>query len=73
MMKKYKAYLVLDNVYQSVDFETDLNPIEFLWTRFGMDTYIDSLEEIFEEVTEEEEAETEEEEAEAEEEDLIEQ
>lgn len=57
MMKKYKAYLVLDNVYQSVDFETDLNPIEFLWTRYGMDTYIDSLEEVLdeEEVEKEEE------------------
>lgn len=55
MMKKYKAYLVLDNVYQSVDFETDLNPIEFLWTRYGMDTYIDSLEEILDKETETEE------------------
>lgn len=55
MMKKYKAYLVLDNVYQSVDFETDLNPIEFLWTRYGMDTYIDSLEEILDEKEVEEE------------------
>lgn len=55
MMKKYKAYLVLDNIYQSVDFETDLNPIEFLWTRYGMDTYIDSLEETLEKETETEE------------------
>lgn len=54
MIKKYKAYLVLDNTYQSVDFETDLNPIEFLWTRYGMDTYIDSLEEILDKETEEE-------------------
>lgn len=51
MIKKYKAYLVLDNIYQSVDFETDLNPIEFLWTRYGMDTYIDSLEEILDKET----------------------
>lgn len=55
MIKKYKAYLVLDNIYQSVDFETDLNPIEFLWTRYGMDTYIDSLEEILDKETEAEE------------------
>ena len=55
MMKKYKAYLVLDNVYQPIDFETDLNPIEFLWTRYGMDTYIDSLEEILDKETETEE------------------
>lgn len=55
MIKKYKAYLVLDNIYQSVDFETDLNPIEFLWTRYGMDTYIDSLEEILDKETEIEE------------------
>lgn len=55
MIKKYKAYLVLDNIYQSVDFETDSNPIEFLWTRYGMDTYIDSLEEILDKETEPEE------------------
>lgn len=57
MMKKYKAYLVLDNVYQSVDFETDLNPIEFLWTRYGMDTYIDSLEEVLDKEEKEKEEE----------------
>ena len=57
MMKKYKAYLVLDNVYQSVDFETDLNPIEFLWTRYGMDTYIDSLEEALDKEEKEKEEE----------------
>lgn len=45
-MKKYVAYIILDNTYQPFVFETDGNAIEYLWTRFGMDTYIDKLEEI---------------------------
>lgn len=47
-MKSYIAYLVLSNEYTEFKFETDDNPIEFLWTRFGMDTYIDSLQDITE-------------------------
>lgn len=48
-MKKYIAYIVLANEYQPFEFETDGNAIEYLWTRFGMDTYIDRLEEIVDE------------------------
>lgn len=40
---KYTAYIVLDGIYQPYEFDTDGNPIEYLWTRFGMDTYIDKL------------------------------
>lgn len=42
-LMKYTAYIVLDGVYQPYEFDTDGNPIEYLWTRFGMDTYIDKL------------------------------
>lgn len=45
-MRQYRAFLVLDSTYQEFKFETDGNAIEYLWTRFGMDTYIDRLEEI---------------------------
>ena len=55
MMKKYSANLVLDNELTKVEFETKDNPIEYLWTRYGMDTYIESIDEVKEEVTIEEE------------------
>lgn len=48
-MRQYRAFLVLNNEYQEFKFETDGNAIEYLWTRFGMDTYIDKLEEIVDE------------------------
>ena len=54
MMKKYSANLVLDNELTKVEFETKDNPIEYLWTRYGMDTYIESIDEVKEEVTIEE-------------------
>lgn len=55
MMKKYIANLVLDNELTKVEFEIKDNPIEYLWTRYGMDTYIESVQEVKEEVTLEEE------------------
>ena len=45
MMKKYTANLILDNELTKVEFQTEGNPIEFLWTRYGMDTYIESVQE----------------------------
>ena len=54
-MKKYIATLVLDNELTKVEFEIKDNPIEYLWTRYGMDTYIESVHEVKEEVTIEEE------------------
>lgn len=48
-MKKYIAKLILDNELTKVEFETKDNPIEYLWTRYGMDIYIDSVHEVKEE------------------------
>lgn len=45
-MIKYIAYLVLANERTAVEFETDKNPVEYLWERYGMDTYIESVEEV---------------------------
>ena len=45
-MKKYIGNLVLDNELIKVEFETKDNPIEYLWTRYGMDTYIESINEV---------------------------
>ena len=44
-MIKYIAYLVLANERTAVEYETDKNPVEYLWERYGMDTYIESVEE----------------------------
>lgn len=55
MMKKYNANLVLDSELTKVEFETKDNPIDYLWTRYGMDTYIESIYEVKEEVIVEEE------------------
>lgn len=44
-MKKYIAYLLLSNVRTKVEFETSLPPVEYLWQRYGMSTYIESLQE----------------------------
>lgn len=48
-MKKYTANLILNNELTPIEFETDINAIEYLWQRYGMDTYIESLIEIIEE------------------------
>ena len=45
-MIKYTAELVIQNESNIINFETDINPIEYLWARYGMDTYIATLEEI---------------------------
>lgn len=45
-MKKWTANLMINNVLEVVDFETDENPIEYLWGRYGMDSYIERLEEV---------------------------
>lgn len=44
-MKHYIAYLILNNVRTKIEFSADINPIEYLWQRYGMSTFIESLEE----------------------------
>ena len=48
-MTNYTAYIILNNERTKIEFSTDENPVEHLWTKYGMDTYIESLEEIKEE------------------------
>ena len=47
-MKKYKAKIYLDDELQEVVFDTNDNPIEYLWARYGMDSFIEWLTEIAE-------------------------
>lgn len=48
-MTNYTAYIILNTERTKVEFSTDGNPIEYLWTKYGMDTYIESFKEIKEE------------------------
>lgn len=41
MMKKYEASVEINNELQLIEFETDLKPIEYLWQRYGMSSYIE--------------------------------
>lgn len=52
-MKNYIAYLILDNVRTKIEFSTDIRPVEYLWQRYGMSTFIESLEEVLEAPAEE--------------------
>ena len=55
-MKKYEANIEFDNELQLIEFETDLKPVEYLWQRYGMSSYIEfvnELEEPNEELNEE--------------------
>lgn len=42
-MKKYVAYLQINNELTKIEFETDSNPVDFLWQRYGMSTYIERI------------------------------
>ena len=44
--KKYIASIEVNNNLEVVTFETDGNPIEYIWGRYGMSSYIARLEEI---------------------------
>lgn len=45
-MKKYIAKVDLGGTLETVEFETDDSPVEWLWGRFGMSTFIENLKEI---------------------------
>lgn len=46
MIKKYSAVISLEGKPKKVEFETDKLPVEWLWTQYGMTTYISSVVEI---------------------------
>ena len=45
-MKTYEANVEISGELQKYIFKTDGKPVEFLWQRFGMSSYIESLKEI---------------------------
>lgn len=45
-MKKYEANIEVNNELQLIEFETDLNPVEYLWQRYGMSSYIEFVNEL---------------------------
>lgn len=50
-MTKYRAVIFLDGELQTIEYETSGNRIEYLWSRYGMDTFIESIDIIEEEET----------------------
>lgn len=51
MEKQYVAYIVTDNERTMVEFSTLIRPVEWLWQRYGMSTYIESVQEVVHEGT----------------------
>ena len=45
MEKEYVAYLVNNNERVRVEFSTSIRPVEWLWQRYGMSTFIESVQE----------------------------
>lgn len=45
-MKKYEANIEINNELQLIEFETDSNPVEYLWQRYGMSSYIEFVNEL---------------------------
>ena len=45
-MMTYEARIAMSGELETYRFKTDGNPVEFLWERFGMSSYIESLKEI---------------------------
>ena len=43
--KNYIAQISQDGSLKTIRYETDENPIGYIWNRYGMSTYIDSVEE----------------------------
>ena len=44
--KRYLAYVIVNGELEEVEFVTDGDPIEHLWERYGMSSYIDDLAEV---------------------------
>ena len=43
--KNYVAKIRQDGSLETISYKTDENPIRYIWNRYGMSTYIDSVEE----------------------------
>lgn len=43
--KNYIAQIRQDGSLETIRYKTDEDPIRYLWDRYGMSTYIDSVEE----------------------------
>lgn len=45
-LKKFIGTVRVNNELERYEFKTDGNPVEHLWERYGMSTYIADLEEV---------------------------
>lgn len=42
-MREYTGHVLIDGKIQRVPFKTAGNPVEYLWTKFGMSAYIQKI------------------------------
>lgn len=45
-MKRYEAKVEINGQLEKVEFETDGSPVQYLWNRYGMSSYIEYIEEL---------------------------
>jgi len=43
---KYEANVMINNELELVKFDIDGNPVEYLWGRYGMDSYIERVDTV---------------------------
>lgn len=43
-MRSYIGHVFIDNEIKEIPFETDGNPVKYLWGKFGMAVYIERIE-----------------------------
>lgn len=43
---KYIANIEIDNQLEKIEFETEDNPVSYLWAKYGMSSYIEKIEEV---------------------------
>jgi len=48
-MRKYTAVVAVGGELKRIPFKTDGNPVEYLWSRYGMSSYIERIEGLEEE------------------------
>lgn len=43
-MRSYIGHVLINNEIKEIPFETDGNPVKYLWGKFGMAVYIERIE-----------------------------
>lgn len=51
--RNYVGYILLDNKIKKVPFRTSDNPVEYLWGKYGMSVYVERIDGIVDETSNE--------------------